>query len=217
MKYCLETIVLNSKIKRPENAIIFCHGYGGNNKTVALFANNWAKFLPNTLIFCPQGREKDLNKKDGYQWFDPIDVSKDSVTPKILETELYLNNYIDEVIEKNFIDEDKVVLGGFSQGCMISLQTAIKRSKPVNSIIGYSGKIIDLNHLKKNIKSKPKIFLIHGGQDKVINIKYHSQTCNFLKKEGFKIETKIFHNCDHKIPQTGINVGLKKVKEYLSY
>jgi phospholipase/carboxylesterase len=215
MKYCLDTIVLNSRIKKPDSAVIFCHGYGGNNKTVAIFAKNWAKYLTNTLIFCPQGKEKDFSKK-GYQWFDPIEVSKDNVTSKILEAEFLLNKYINEIIEKNFVEENKIILGGFSQGCMISLQTAIKRSTKINSIIGYSGKIIDFKYLKKNINSKPRVFLLHGSQDEVINLQYHYQTSTFLKKEGFNVETKVFQNCDHKITNIAANIGLKKIKEYLA-
>ena len=43
------------------------------------------------------------------------------------------------------------MIGGFSQGCMISLQTGIKRKDTINSIIGYSGRIVDIDHLSKNI------------------------------------------------------------------
>ena len=45
---------------------------------------------------------------------------------------------------------------------MISLQTGIKRKDKINSIIGYSGRIIDIEHLGKNIISKPNIILMHG-------------------------------------------------------
>ena len=35
-------------------------------------------------------------------------------------------------------------------------------------VIGYSGRIIDVNHLEKNINSKPDIFLMHGDKDQVV-------------------------------------------------
>ena len=50
--------------------------------------------------------------------------------------------------EKNELTRNKYAIGGFSQGCMISLQTGIKRKDKINSIIGYSGKIIDTIILK---------------------------------------------------------------------
>ena len=45
---------------------------------------------------------------------------------------------------------------------MICLQTGLKREDKVNSIIGYSGKIIDSKHIENNIKAKPDVFLMHG-------------------------------------------------------
>ena len=67
---------------------------------------------------------------------------------------------IDEVIEKNDLTSEKIAIGGFSQGCMISLQTGIKRKDKINSVIGYSGKIIDENHLQDNINSNPNIIYL---------------------------------------------------------
>lgn len=217
MKYSLDTIILNSKIKKVENAIIFCHGFGGNNKMTALSLKNWAKLMPNTIIFCPQAWEKNLNKNDSFKWFDQIDVSKDFITPKILHAEYLLNYYIDEVIEKHFLDEKKLILGGFSQGCMISLQVAIKSSRKINSLIGYSGKIIDIEHLAKNIKSKPKIFLFHGRHDDTIKIDFHLQTCKFLKKNNFRLETKIFENYNHKINQKALLEGYKIMRKSILF
>ncbi len=213
MTYSLDTITLNSKIKKIEKAIIFCHGFGGNNKMTALSLQNWAKLMPNTIIFCPQAPERNLDKKDSFKWFDQPDVSKNFITPKILHAEYLLNKYIDEVIEKNFLDEKKLILGGFSQGCMISLQVAIKSLRKINSVIGYSGKIINIDYLTNKIKSKPKIYLFHGMHDDIIDISFYFQTCKFLKKNNFILETKIFKNYKHKINQKALLEGYKIMRK----
>jgi phospholipase/carboxylesterase len=51
---------------------------------------------------------------------------------------------------------------------MITLQTGIKRKDKINSIIGYSGRIIDTDHLSKNINSRPNIILMHGDIDQIV-------------------------------------------------
>ena len=61
---------------------------------------------------------------------------------------------------------------------MISLQTGIKRKDKINSIISYSGKIINIEHLKNNIISRPAIILMHGDKDSVVAI-------NFLEAKEF--------------------------------
>ena len=119
---------------------------------------------------------------------------------KSLVAETKLNKLIDEVKLKNNLSANKIVLSGFSQGCMISLQTGIKRKDEINSIIGYSGKIIDTNHLSKNLISRPNIMLMHGDKDQVVTIDGLLEAKNFFNKNNYEIETKIFKNCEHRIP-----------------
>ena len=96
---------------------------------------------------------------------------------------------------------------------MISLQTGIKRKKKIKLILSYSGKIIDTGHLKKNISSKPKVFLFHGNQDKVVLPKFLSETKKFLQQNNFNVNTKLFKNCEHKIPTEGVKLGLEFLKK----
>ena len=130
-------------------------------------------------------------------------------------TENKLNKLIDEVKLNNDIPANKIILSGFSQGCMISLQTGIKRKDKINSIIGYSGKIIDTDHLGKNLISKPNIMLMHGDKDQVVTIDGLLEAKNFFNKNNYSIETKIFENCEHRIPSEGASLGLQFIKKHL--
>ena len=98
---------------------------------------------------------------------------------------------------------------------MISLQTGIKRKDKINSIIGYSGKIIDTDHLSKNLISRPNIMLMHGDKDQVVTIDGLLEAKNFFNKNNYSIETKIFENCEHRIPSEGASLGLQFIKKHL--
>ena len=98
---------------------------------------------------------------------------------------------------------------------MISLQTGIKRKDKINSILGYSGKIIDLEHLSKNIVSRPNIFLMHGDIDQVVPVDGLLEAKNFFNKNNYEIETKIFKDCEHRIPMEGSSLGLQFIKKHL--
>ena len=98
---------------------------------------------------------------------------------------------------------------------MISLQTGIKRKDKINCILGYSGKIIDLNHLEKNINSRPEIILMHGDKDEVVPISSLLEAKDFFNKKNYQIETKIFKDCEHRIPTEGTSLGLKFIKRNL--
>ena len=216
MSYSLNTTILNPISKeKPKNAVILCHGYGGDGKDISLLASYWRTHLPDTLFICPDAPEKCAVSNTGFQWFDLMDQTTDQVLVKSLVAETKLNNLIDEVIDNNNLTGEKIAIGGFSQGCMISLQTGIKRKEKINSIVGYSGKIIDINYLQNNINSRPNIILMHGEKDEIVPVSFLLEAREFFNKNNYKIESKIFTNCEHRIPTEGSSLGLEFLKKNL--
>jgi len=217
MNYSLNTIILEPLIKgKAKNAVILCHGYGGDGKDISILASYWRAHLPDTIFICPDAPEKCAASPTGFQWFDLVDQTPEQILSKSLVAENKLNKLIDEVKEKNKLLANQIVIGGFSQGCMISLQTGIKRKDTINSIIGYSGRIIDTEHLGKNIISKPNIILMHGDIDQIVPVNSLLEAKDFFNKNNYKIESKIFNNCEHRIPTEGSSLGLQFIKKHLS-
>jgi phospholipase/carboxylesterase len=216
MRYSLNTTILNPLSKeKPKNAVILCHGYGGDGKDISLLASYWRTYLPDTLFICPDAPERCVVSGTGFQWFDLMDQTKDQVLVKSLVAEIKLNALIDEVIKNNNLTGEKIAIGGFSQGSMISLQTAIKRKDKINSIIGYSGKIIDLDHLQNNMNSRPIIILMHGDNDEIVPINFFLEAKEFFNKNNYEFDSKIFKNCEHRIPTQGASLGLEFLKKNL--
>ena len=217
MSYSLNTIILKPLSKeKPKSAVILCHGYGGDGKDISILANYWRAHLPNTIFICPDAPEKCAASPSGFQWFDLMDQTPEQVLSKSLVAESKLNNLIDEVKDRNNLLANQIVIGGFSQGCMISLQTGIKRKDKINSIIGYSGRIIDTDHLSKNIVSKPNVILMHGDIDQIVPVNSLLEAKDFFNKNNYKIESQIFKNCEHRIPTEGSSLGLQFIKKHLS-
>ena len=216
MSYSLNTIVLEPLSKaKPKNAVILCHGYGGDGKDISILASYWKTHLPETIFICPDAPEKCAASPSGFQWFDLLDQTPEQILSKSLVAEMKLNKLIDDVKEKYNLSANQIIIGGFSQGCMISLQTGIKRKDKIKCILGYSGKIIDTEHLEKNINSKPNIILMHGDKDEVVPINFLLEAKEFFAKNKYEIETKIFKNCEHRIPTEGSSAGLEFVKKNL--
>tara|TARA_B100000579_G_C22787178_1_gene832546 strand:+ start:528 stop:1184 length:657 start_codon:yes stop_codon:yes gene_type:complete len=217
MTYSLNTITLEplSK-KKPKNAVILCHGYGGDGKDISILANYWRAHLPETIFICPDAPERCAASPTGFQWFDLMDQSQDQILSKSFVAENRLNKFIDEVKKKNDLTANQISLSGFSQGCMLILQTGLKREDKINSIIGYSGKIIDTEHLSKNIKSKPNIILMHGDIDQVVTIDAFLEAKDFFRKNNYSITTKIFKNCEHRIPTEGSSLGLQFINKHFN-
>jgi phospholipase/carboxylesterase len=216
MSYSLNTTIINVTDKQnPDNAVVLCHGYGGDGKDISILANYWKNYLPKTVFICPDAPERCAVSPAGFQWFDLMDQTKDEILTKSLVAELKLNQLIDEIKLNLNLSADKIVLCGFSQGCMISLQTGLKREDKINSIIGYSGKIIDTKHIENNIKAKPDVFLMHGDKDEVVPVSFLLEAKELFNNMNYKIQTKIFKNCEHRIPQEGSSLGLEFIKRQL--
>ena len=149
MSYSLNTTIIKPiSNRKPKNIVILCHGYGGDGKDISILANYWKNYLPETMFLCPDAPEKCAVSSHGFQWFDLMDQTKEQILSKSLIAENILTKYIENVCKEFDLLFDKISLCGFSQGCMISLQTGIKSKQKLNSILGYSGKIIDKNHFK---------------------------------------------------------------------
>ena len=217
MTYSLNTIVLEPLSKnKPKNAVILCHGYGGDGNDISILANYWKAHLPHTIFICPDAPEKCAASPTGFQWFDLMDQTPEQILAKSLVAENKLNKLIDEVKEKNNFKASEITIGGFSQGCMLTLQTGIKRKDKINSVIGYSGRIIDTDHLSKNINSRPNIILMHGDIDQIVTIDSFLEAKEFFGKNNYVIETKVFKNCEHRIPTEGSSLGLQFIKKHFN-
>jgi len=200
---------------KPRQAIILCHGYGGDGKDISVLAINWQRFLPDAIFLCPNAPEICSINPQGYQWFDLASEKEDIILEKSLVAEEKLSKFIDQVLKNFQLNATDLALVGFSQGCMMVIQVALKKEKQVNCLLGYSGKVINQKHLSNNINSKPKIFLMHGANDAIVPPTYLLEAKEYLNNHGFKIKTKLFKNCEHKIPVEGSSQGLGFLKKNL--
>ena len=58
MTFSLNTIILEPLSKeKPKNAVILCHGYGGDGKDISILASYWRAHLPCLLYTSPSPRD----------------------------------------------------------------------------------------------------------------------------------------------------------------
>jgi len=215
-KYILDVTSFSSLSKNePKQIIILCHGYGGDGQDISVLANNWRRFLPDAVFLCPNAPEVCTVNPLGYQWFDMTVENDETILEKSLVAEKKLNIFLDQVLDDFQLDITNLALVGFSQGTMMIIQTALKKKEQINCLVGYSGKIINKQHLSGNIVSRPKIFLMHGDKDTIISPSYLLESKEFLVQQSLKIKTKLFKNCEHKISVEGSSLGLEFLRKNL--
>ena len=216
MTFCLNSTIIepenNNKIK---NAIILLHGYGGDGKDISMLSFSWKRYLKNTVFLCPDGHEVCQVNPNGYQWFDLSNDDSSYILNESLKAEKKIKIYIEEVKKKYNLNNSKICLSGFSQGCMLSINVGLTMEEKLNCIVGFSGKIINKNNLSKRIKSKTKMFLIHGDQDVVVPPSSLLEAKDFLIRNKINIETKMIKNCGHHISVEASSIALNYIKKNL--
>ena len=214
MTFCLNTtIVTPQEGEEIKNAVILLHGYGGDGRDISMLTLNWKRFLKNTIFLCPDGHESCPINPNGFQWFD---LTKDDINYILQEAhkaEKKLNLYIDEVKEEYKLKNSQICLSGFSQGCMMSLNIGLTSEKSFNSIVGFSGKIIEKNDLVSRITSTPEVLLIHGNLDEIVSPNYLLDAKDFLLRHKINVQTMMIENCGHHIPIEASSAALNFIKK----
>jgi len=214
MTFSLNTTVIkpdeNNKIN---SAIILLHGYGGDGKDISTLTYNWKRFLPNTVFLCPNGHEVCSINPNGFQWFDLSNDDPKYIIEQSLIAEKIINKFIKEVKELYKLRNSKICLSGFSQGCMMSINLGLTSDENFNCVVGFSGKIIDKEHLSKRISSKTKMLLLHGELDTVVPANNLLEAKDFLLRNKIEIETYMIKDCDHHIPVKASSIALNYIKK----
>jgi len=213
------TFSLNTTIIKPDednkinSAIILLHGYGGDGKDISALTYNWKRFLPNTVFLCPDAPEKCSINPSGFQWFDLNKDDPKYIVEQSLKAEKVIHQFIKEAKELYKLNNSKICLSGFSQGCMMSINIGLTSDEEFNCVIGFSGKIINKENLSKRISSKTKMLLFHGELDTIVPPSHLLEAKDFLIRNKIKVQTNMISDCDHHIPIKSSSIALDYLKK----
>ena len=216
MKFCLNTKIIKPEDNNIENAVILLHGYGGDGKDISMLTLNWKRFLKNTIFLCPDAHEICKINPSGFQWFDLNTEDLGYILNESKKAENKLNQYIEEVKSEYKLNNSKICISGFSQGCMMSINIGLTSNESFNCIVGFSGKIIDANDLSSRIKSKTNILMVHGDMDQIVPPSSLLDAKDFFIRNKINIEILMVKNCDHHIPIEASSAALNFIKKNLN-
>ena len=217
MKFCLNTTIIKpEESQKIDNAIILLHGYGGDGKDISMLTLNWKRFLKNTIFICPDAPEVCKINPNGFEWFDLSNEDANYILNEVKKAEVVLKKYIEEIKLEFDLRSSQICICGFSQGCMMSLNVGLTSNESLNCIVGFSGKIIDMNDLSLRIKTKTNILMVHGDSDQIVPPSSLLDAKDFFIRNKIDIETLMIQNCDHHIPIEASSAALKFIKKNLN-
>ena len=191
----------------PQRLVILLHGVGADGNDLIGLAPHWAKLLPDTEFISPDAPYRYDMAPQGRQWFSIRDFAPEKLQTGARETAPILNQFIDAQLLRTGLSNDRLALVGFSQGTMMALFVAFRRSQRLAGVIGYSGRAVDTEATANEVKSRPPVLLIHGDSDDLIPPDAMLETTQNLALSAISAQWHICSNLGHGIDQAGLEIG----------
>ena len=196
--------------------VMFLHGYGADGKDLIDLANPFSMALPNATFISPDAPFPCAMSPQGRQWF-PIE----EIPMGAIEASNNLLSLIEKEAQTIGLNFKDVILIGFSQGAMMSMQCLLLSEFQLSGIIGYSGALREENieAAKYNVIdgkhkfSSTPVFLVHGEQDEVVPFQMLEKSKVLLDGIGFNTRTLSRPNLGHGIDPEGISKGMEMLKQ----
>lgn len=201
---------------KPKRLVIILHGLGANGDNLIDIAKVMNRFIQDTHFIAPNAPfPYDYQPKMYYQWFSLEDRSSKKMLEGAKTAEKFLNEFIDHQLHRFNLKEKDLIVIGFSQGAMIALHTCLRRKNPLALVVGFSGALIGPEVLSYEIKSKPKVLLLHGNDDEVVPVSSIHIAEKCLKANNVPVEAYTFDNIGHSISEEGFVKAVDTIKEIL--
>lgn len=208
----------NARSGEAKSLVIFLHGYGADGNDLIGLAEPLSEYLPDTAFRAPNAPQRSAVNPMGYQWFPIpwIDGSSEAARDAgYREARDALDRWLDTVFAEERIEPARTMVVGFSQGTMMALATLPRRAEPVAGIVGFSGRLHDADGLKREVRSKPPVLLIHGDMDDVIPVAALPEAEKGLREAGFEVRSHVSRGIGHGIAPDGLGLALAFLKDRL--
>ena len=205
----LKTIVVDPDIiveNNDTNLIIVLHGYGANMNDLVSLSENIGDGK-SIFVFPNAPFEFQLSYQlYGYAWIFPPTMDSEEMPESMTESIDKLMVAVDILIEDYNIKLPNVILGGFSQGAMMSASFGLIRPDIFKGIFMLSGMLLGESYLVSNIQSDngQRVFVSHGEFDSLVPFSNLNKIVKFLESYGYSPE---FHQypMGHELSLQSIN------------
>ncbi|WP_269815449.1 alpha/beta fold hydrolase [Amphritea pacifica] len=195
----MPTIQFTSQNSTPKALILMFHGVGASPESLKPLAEFLHRSNPDLEIRIPAGFSPSTISQRGFQWFDVIGVTEENRPARVQQVMPVFNRLIHDEAASAGVSLDKVVLLGFSQGTIMSLEWLKQSPDAVAGIIGISGRFAELP--QQTPACAIPVCLIHGEVDPVISVFESQQSHQRLSGLGIDSELHLMPDTPHTITQ----------------
>lgn len=122
----------------------------------------------------------------GYSWYD---FANDPL-PGIRRSRKMLFDLLDQLRAQNYSNEH-ITLGGFSQGCLMAIETGLRYPHRLAGIVGISGYVSQPEKLLTELSPvarQQRLLITHGTLDPIVPFARTREQVKLLKAAGLSVE-----------------------------
>ena len=122
----------------------------------------------------------------GFSWFN----FGGDILPGVARSRKLLFELLDAQRAKGFATE-QTILGGFSQGCLMSIEVGLRYPHRLAGIVGISGYVCQPDELVEQLSPvafQQRLLVTHGTKDPLIRFADVREQINILKAAGLHVE-----------------------------
>ena len=161
--------------KSDQMILILLHGWGADGRDLIDLAAPIQAELPHLGLFTPHAPYPCSANPMGRQWFELTErffEKPASVLAEIEDVSQLIDEMIEAVMTELSIGRDQIMLGGFSQGGMMTLylasQNAADKDMKLAGYASIAGALIAPDRLVPAGETAAPIWLAHGQMDQVV-------------------------------------------------
>ena len=200
--------VVQSPAKPAQQLLLLFHGVGDNPVAMGQIGSWFAPLFPDALIVSVGGVEP-CGPAPGRQWFSVQGVTEENrqarinaIMPTFIETVRYWQKH-------SGVSALATALIGFSQGAIMSLESIKAEPGLASRVIAFNGRYATL---PQSATTATTVHLIHGGDDRVIDLAWAVSAQEALVQAGGDVTLDIVEGLGHAIDDRSMQFALERLR-----
>ena len=187
----LPTEFIGASDSRSRRLMIMLHGLGDSLEGYRWFPE--AMRLPGMNYLLVNAPNQYYG---GWSWFD-----LENMAPGIKQSRRLIFDVIDEWIKKGFT-ADQITLGGFSQGCLMTIEVGLRYPERFAGLVGISGWVFEPEKLAQELTPvgrSQRLLCTHGPYDSLLPMHNTRAQLDMIEATGVTVEWHEFPKA-HSLP-----------------